>query len=289
MLALLRAIVDFIDVRKVKELDWEYIREGWQEAIHNGDTAKLYHAALGEGMGIFALLICFTCSFFIIPVLFLLFIASVFIGTLSVFLNHPLLYLTMEAICWLVAKILFGFKVTGRDNIPKNSNFIIIARHRSFWDIPLMALSLGFKYQITFIGRRSLWALRFNPLVRPWVVFVNREQPSFSEVKQIMAALNKGEIVGMFPEGTRDPEAVPSTGIVRFSQNTEKPILPLNIKAEGPYGRCKDRPDGNWFAYITRRINIELRIGKPFWIPQTVSKHDFVSLTEDILEDLDHI
>jgi 1-acyl-sn-glycerol-3-phosphate acyltransferase len=112
----------------------------------------------------------------------------------------------------------------------------VISRHRSYWDIPLIIVALGWRRRIHFVARRSLLK---NPLLRPFVkgyaIIIDRESFKKSDFKQILKAIHNGKIVGIFPEGTTRPSAKVRVGMVHFAQMTGKDILPIKIKPLGPY------------------------------------------------------
>lgn len=214
-----------------------------------------------------------------------------YFARIAVFCGKRVLYLILEGILWLVAKILFRFNVRGRGNIPQDSNFIVVARHRSFWDIPLMAVSPGFKHQITFVARRTLRWFWFAPFIRFYTIPISRGQEfSLSNYRAIVKPLREGEIVGIFPEGTRNPETKKiNSGFIHFAQRTETPILPLKIDADGPYGKREDKPDGSGWRYIKGETRIKLKIGSPIEIKEKLDSKKARRKACQIIEDLDQI
>jgi len=140
-------------------------------------------------------------------------------------------------LCFLLFKVVFRLRVFGRENIPESGNFIIVARHRSFWDIPLVVVALGPRYRIHFVARKTLIDeyLMFRPFVGAYAITIDREHFKKGDFVKVLSALEQGKIVGIFPEGTTKQGAPVHSGVIRFAQRAGREFLPVKIKARGPY------------------------------------------------------
>jgi len=136
---------------------------------------------------------------------------------------------------------LFRLRVYGRRNLKGGG--ILVARHRSYWDIPLICVACGPRYRVNFIARRGL--LR-NPLFAPFVwgfaTVIDREHFGPDDYKRTIRAARRSHILGIFPEGTTRPGARPRTGAVRLAELLRKPLIPVNILPKGPYPPKKFPP-----------------------------------------------
>ncbi len=134
------------------------------------------------------------------------------------------------------ARILFKVRIRGREMIEAGKEYIIVARHRSYWDIPLLAVAFGISKRIHFIARRGLEKnLIFRPLLRLFCTTINRERFSKSDLRSVLEMMKKERLVGIFPEGTTKLKVDPKTGVVHFAKLTRKLILPVQLKTDGPY------------------------------------------------------
>ncbi len=141
-------------------------------------------------------------------------------------------------VLFLLSKVLFRLRVYGRENIPESGNFIIVARHRSWWDIPLIVVALGPRYRIHFVARRTLneeHPFLLRPFVNGYAIPIDREHFRKGDFVKVLAALEQGKIVGIFPEGTTKQGAPVRSGVVRFAKRAGRDFLPVKIKAMGPY------------------------------------------------------
>ena len=168
-------------------------------------------------------------------------------------------YVLLCVFLTLIAKTLFRLRVTGRDMVEKGSGYIAIARHRSYWDIPFLAVALGWQNRVHFIARKGL--LRnpiFNPLIKLYATAIDRERFSKTNLRHTLRALKQERLIGIFPEGTTQRRVDPKAGAIHFARLTGKELLPLNIQANGPYPP----------RYPFRFPQVTISIGRPFVIAE---------------------
>jgi len=155
----------------------------------------------------------------------------------SKFLNH-VSYRILALILVVVTKILFRTRIEGRENIPANGA-IVVARHKSFWDIPLVVAAVHWNRQVTFVARETL--NEDHPILRPvlsgFSITVNRENFGLSDFRLVMKAIRANKLVSIFPEGTIHQTGKVFTGVVRFAEQSGKDFLPIRFKIrKGQYG-----------------------------------------------------
>lgn len=160
---------------------------------------------------------------------------------------------------WLLAvllKVLFRVRVAGRENVRREGSYIAIARHRSYWDIPMMAVALGARNRVHFIARRGL--MRSNPIVRAAIsgysTIIDREKFTKADFRKMLEAFKRERLIGLFPEGTTKRRVDAKAGAVHFALLSNKEFLPLNIRATGPYPP----------KYPFRFPRVIVSIGRPF-------------------------
>jgi len=124
----------------------------------------------------------------------------------------------------------------GRDNIPRDGGLIIAVNHISHVDPFTLAHYLYRTRRIPrFLAKSELWS---TPFVK-WVVAgagqipVHRRTADASlALKDAVAALERGECLVVYPEGTttKDPTywpMVPKTGVARLALTTGAPVVPI--------------------------------------------------------------
>lgn len=143
--------------------------------------------------------------------------------------------------------------------IEKGCGYIAIARHRSYWDIPFLAIALGWRNRVHFIARKGL--LRnpiFNPLIKLYATAIDRERFSKTDLRCTLQALKQERLIGIFPEGTTKRQVDPKAGAIHFAHLTDKKLLPVNIRANGSYPP----------RYPFRFPRITITIGQPFAVSE---------------------
>ena len=156
----------------------------------------------------------------------------------------------------MVLKVFFRLRVRGRENIERDAEYIIVARHRSYWDAPVVAAAIGIFRRVQFISRKGL--MRSVPVIRSVIrafsTIIDREHFGRSDFRNMLAAMKGERLIGLFPEGTTRAEVDAKAGAVHFAQLTGKRILPVNIQSDGPYP-----PE-----YPFKLPRLSVSIGEPF-------------------------
>jgi len=123
-------------------------------------------------------------------------------------------------------------KVKGTENIPKNGAMIIASNHISAFDPFVLAASINRKICFiskkeafkSFLGRYLLTNLNAFP--------VDRENVDVLAFKRALKILQEGEVLGIFPEGTRSLDGELQElklGVIKIAMKTGVPVLPVGI------------------------------------------------------------
>ena len=166
------------------------------------------------------------------------------------------MYGLLAFLLFLVTKPLFRLRVKGRANIDRNGEYIVVARHRSYWDIPIFAVAVGGWNRVHFIARKGLMKgnILLQGVIRTFATIIDRENFSKSDFRKMLAAIRRERLVGIFPEGTTRKRVDAKAGAIHFASVAGKEILPVNIQAEGPY------PPRYPFGFP----RVTVSIGRPF-------------------------
>jgi 1-acyl-sn-glycerol-3-phosphate acyltransferase len=134
--------------------------------------------------------------------------------------------------------LIFDFKAYNKENLDKTEGGLIVCgNHRSMVDPVLLAVST--RRQIHFMGKKELFESKFWGFIfRNLGAFpVDRQGVSLSAIKNSLDVLNKGGVLGIYPEGTRVKtgydENNAKAGIALIANKANVKILPVYL--EGDY------------------------------------------------------
>jgi 1-acyl-sn-glycerol-3-phosphate acyltransferase len=160
-------------------------------------------------------------------------------------------------------------------NLPPGQAAILAANHRSYLD-PLFIMSELRPHPIRFMGKEEFFQI--HPAISRMAAWVGtypvkRNTSDMSAVKRSIRMLKRGELVGIFPEGTRIRFAgqipVHHQGVALIAQVTDVPVIPIRI-----WGTERICPEGKRFF---RTPKVSLRFGEPL----RISDEPFASMPKD--------
>lgn len=138
-----------------------------------------------------------------------------------------------RGICGIVHQMFFRGDVAGLENLPGEGGYIVAANHASLLDPPIVGQFLP--RQVSFFARKTLW----KPGLAAWwldavgTIPVDRDGgTSLDAVKRVLAALARGKVVIVFPEGTRSPTGVlqpPKSGVGLLACKARVPVVPARV------------------------------------------------------------
>jgi len=169
-----------------------------------------------------------------------------------------MLYNLCRVTAALLFKLAFRWQVTGRENIPKTGGVIVAANHVSLLDPPVLGAALPRK--VRFMAKEELFRnAAFGYIITRLGAFpVRRGAPDRTAIRTALNLLEKGELLGMFPEGTRSKtgrlgEAEP--GLALLAHRSGVPVVPAAIKGTNELFGSKFLPQ------------VIVRFGKPLAPP----------------------
>lgn len=142
------------------------------------------------------------------------------------------MYYFCRGLVWLAFHIAYSIRFEGKKNIPRDTNVIYTANHRTNADPPLVAI--GVKKKCSFMAKEELFKNKlFGWLIRNLGAFpVSRGKGDMAVIDTAVARLEKGENLMVFPEGTRSKDGKVHrghTGAALIAARTGKPVVPVGI------------------------------------------------------------
>jgi 1-acyl-sn-glycerol-3-phosphate acyltransferase len=178
----------------------------------------------------------------------------------------------------LMAVVLFRIRCAGRHRVPKEGGVLVCANHQSFFDPVLVGLACD--RRLNYLARQSLfrWA-PFRWLIA-WfdAIPIEREGIGIGGLKETLGRLRRGEMVLIFPEGSRTRDGMVGPirpGFSTVARRARVPLVPVGI-------------DGAFDAWprdklLPRSGVIHIQIGEPLQPAQT-RKMTEQQLTEELGE-----
>ena len=129
-------------------------------------------------------------------------------------------------------KMMYNYKVEGKENLPSNERFIVAANHMSNIDPFLVAFALNIR--IAFMAKEELFEKFFSRKLMDFcgAFAVRRDKVEVSTIKTALNIKNTNWMLGLFPQGTRDTsdrvEKI-TKGFASFANATKSGILPVGI------------------------------------------------------------
>jgi len=176
-------------------------------------------------------------------------------------------YYVVKAIGWLLLKIFWRMEVIGTENVPERGGVIIASNHVSYLD-PIV-LGASTKRKINFIAKKEVFNNIFSSIfLKSLNAFpVDRKKIDMPAFKKTISILERGGILGIFPEGTRSINGELQElklGVVKIAMKAGVPIIPVGI-----IGTHKIYPHGKTFPVLFKN-----KITVYFGAPQYFDKHN---------------
>lgn len=183
------------------------------------------------------------------------------------------LYRLGQMIFSAVLKGIFRAKVEGADLLVPSGPVVLCANHIAWWDPPLVGVAV--RRRVNFMAKEELFTNGFIArILRGVGAFpVKRGVPDRTAIRHALRLLERGEVVGMFPEGTRSKSGELQKalhGAALLALKSGAWVVPAGIS--GVY-----RPGGR----------LTIRFGRPFKVEDSDNRSEAVARgSEEIMESI---
>ena len=169
-------------------------------------------------------------------------------------------------------------EVEGLEHVPRTGGAVVILNHSSFVDFFTVGrtpfLQLG--RPIRILAKASLFRARvLGPVMRAAEHIPVERGAGASALNAAVAALERGELIGVLPEQTISPsfELLPfKSGAVRMAQRAGVPVVPAVSWGSHRFWTTGDGP------HLTWRLPVAIRYGAPV-VPSPDDEADRVTAT----------
>lgn len=127
---------------------------------------------------------------------------------------------------------IMGWKVQGAENLPTHGPVILAINHVSIWD-PIVAAS-SVPRHVSFMAKEELFSIPvLGTIFSKLGAFpVKRGQGDMNAIRQSLAILKQGRVLGLFPEGTRSKTGEIQKGLpgmVLLMEKSQASVVPVKV------------------------------------------------------------
>lgn len=190
-------------------------------------------------------------------------------------------------------KLLWRPTIEGLENVPRTGGAVLASNHVSVADEYMLGAAVP--RHIAFWAKAEY----FNtPGVRGWfyktlmnglgAIEVRREggRGALTAFDAAIPALRAGDLVGVYPEGTRSPDGRlyrGRTGVARLALLAEVPVIPVGV-----IGTAAVQPIGSLMPRIGKPVTI--RFGKPLdFTGRTMDSSSLRAITDEVMTEIQRL
>lgn len=181
---------------------------------------------------------------------------------------------------WTVYPLFFHYRIEGEQNLPDCGGVVLASNHN--YGIDFILLGGTARRQVYFMAKAE--SFRVNPLLswflRGTGVFpVERAKQDIGALRKAVSIVREGNILGMFPEGTRSRDGqlqLGKTGTARIAIAADAPVVPAAVIGSPQIFK-------NWWKPV-RRPEVVVRYGPPlYWARSKRDETASKDFTEEIM------
>jgi 1-acyl-sn-glycerol-3-phosphate acyltransferase len=191
-------------------------------------------------------------------------------------LPKRLWYDFLRIFCRITGVIVFGIRVRGRDLVPREGGALVLSNHQSHLDPVLVGLATD--RRLNYLARDTLFGFApFRWLIKSLdAIPLDREGLGLGGLKETLRRLKRGEMVLIFPEGTRTRDGEVGRfkpGFCALARRANVPLMPVGI--DGAFDSWpRSRP-------LPLPAMIQIQFGEPL-LPEGIERFDDEALVAEM-------
>ena len=145
---------------------------------------------------------------------------------------RQLFYRCVRLTSRMIAAVTFGLRTEGQHHLDVEGGGMLLSTHQSLLDPVLVGLIAN--RRLNYLARKTLFKNSlFGFLIGMLdAIEIDRERGGLAGLREMLKRLQQGELVLMFPEGTRtsDGEIAPlKPGFIPVARRSQVPMMPIAI------------------------------------------------------------
>jgi len=142
-------------------------------------------------------------------------------------------YAGCRALTTLAFGLLYRHFTRDADRLPARGPVLVVANHQSYFDPPVLATRLN--RPVNFVARSGLFRV---PILR-WIIMglgatpIREDGSDTRAMRVVLALLEEGHVVALFPEGTRTLDGRVSEfkrGLISIIKRAKCPVMPMALE-----------------------------------------------------------
>lgn len=149
-------------------------------------------------------------------------------------IDNTLVYRFWRRLVWLINRVGFRARWFHVERVPTTGPVLLVANHESFLDPPLVGCAIR-KRQLAYLARAGLF--KFKPLGWMLASFnsipVSESGGDVAAMRTVIALLEAGNAVLVFPEGSRSPDGTMKEfkrGAALIIRKSRCPVVPVAVE-----------------------------------------------------------
>jgi 1-acyl-sn-glycerol-3-phosphate acyltransferase len=192
--------------------------------------------------------------------------------------RSTLTYRILRCIALVIARFTSRLELVGLDNLPDKPPYLLVTNHLSVLDLPLLLFVMPHTIR-AFAASKHRSNLLYGPILEAAdTVWVRRGEIDRQALRKALTVLERGEVLGVAPEGTRADEShalqEAKAGAAYIATRADVPIVPVGIVGTEKIVHNLLR---------LRRTRVLITFGEPFRLPEvghvrTQKLHEYTDL-----------
>lgn len=181
----------------------------------------------------------------------------------------------------LVTSLICRIDKSDFSKVPHQGPLVVALNHVSFLEAPLLFTHLQPRPLTALSKTENFENPLFGFILRQWnIIPIDRGKADFTALQETRKRLKNGEILAIFPEGTRSRNGIlqqGKSGVVLVALRSNAPILPMAIYGSEKLGENLRR---------LRRTEFVVRVGEPFHInlnDERLNRENLEVITDEIM------
>ncbi len=147
-------------------------------------------------------------------------------------IGRQLFYRWVQLTSRLVSVVMFSLRTEGQYHLDVEGGGMLLSTHQSMLDPVLVGMIAN--RRLNYLARKTLFKNAFFGFMISLLdaIEIDRERGGLAGLREMLKRLQKGELVLLFPEGTRTPDGkigALKPGFIPVARRSQVPLMPIAV------------------------------------------------------------